>query len=160
MKNEGLPQRRALPHFSGVEQNNIAIVHFVTVCTRGREPLLASEQVHDLLREAWTAADFFQVGRYVIMPDHIHLFCAPVQPEPGYLEVWIKYWKSHVSKHWPGKKPERIWQKDFWDTQLRRGEIYESKWDYVRLNPVRKGLANHPDDWPYQGEMNKIEWHD
>src|SRR5256885_6005252 len=27
---------------------------------------------------AWKTADHWLVGRYVIMPDHIHLFCAPV----------------------------------------------------------------------------------
>jgi hypothetical protein len=28
------------------------------------------------------------------------------------------------------------------------------KWLYVRNNPVRHGLVEHPDDWPFQGVMN------
>ena len=39
----------------------------------------------------------------------------------------------------PNDRP--IWQRHFWDTQLRRGESYDQKWDYVMQNPVRAGLA-------------------
>ncbi len=34
------------------------------------------------------------------------------------------------------------------------------KWEYIRHNPVRAGLVNDPDDWPYQGEMHVLRWHD
>ena len=53
-----------------------------------------------------------------------------------------------------------LFQRDCWDRQLRTGEIYTQKWEYVRNNPVRKGLVANADDWPYQGRMNIIEWHE
>lgn len=53
-----------------------------------------------------------------------------------------------------------LFQRDCWDTQLRKGERYSEKWEYVRYNPVRKGLAGTPDDWPWQGELNVLSWHD
>jgi len=46
----------------------------------------------------------------------------------------------------------------FLDTQLRRGESYDAKWDYVVANPVRAGLVSKSEDWPYQGEMNVLTW--
>jgi REP element-mobilizing transposase RayT len=159
MKKVGLPQRKPLPHFTAIERHNQAIIHFVTVCTQDRSPLLASDPAHLLLRDAWMEADSFIVGRYVIMPDHIHLFCSPAQPVPGYLQAWVRHWKSTVSKRWPMKKNGRLWQRDFWDTQLRRGESYENKWNYVRLNPVRHKLAKEANAWPYQGEVNCLAWH-
>ncbi len=51
-----------------------------------------------------------------------------------------------------------IWQRDFWDTQLRRNENYEEKWDYVLENPVRAGLVSKSEDWLYHGELNILEW--
>lgn len=51
-----------------------------------------------------------------------------------------------------------LWQRQCWDTQLRTGESYDAKWDYVRNNPVRKGLVASPDDWPFQGELNVLSW--
>ena len=53
-----------------------------------------------------------------------------------------------------------IFQRDQWDTQLRAGDSYAIKWEYIRNNPVRKGLVVHADDWPYQGELNILRWHD
>jgi hypothetical protein len=50
------------------------------------------------------------------------------------------------------------WQPDCWDTQLRSGEHYHEKWEYVRQNPMRAGLANVPEDWPWQGELNVLGW--
>jgi len=50
---------------------------FVTVCSRKRRPHLANDSVHNALRESWRAATAWLVGFYLIMPDHVHLFCAP-----------------------------------------------------------------------------------
>jgi hypothetical protein len=48
--------------------------------------------------------------------------------------------------------------RDSWDTQLRRHESYDSKWEYVINNPVRAGLVKEPDDWPFQGALNVLRW--
>jgi len=50
------------------------------------------------------------------------------------------------------------WQSDCWDTQIRSGTHYHEKWEYVRLNPVRKELVEESDDWPWQGELNVLRW--
>src|SRR5437870_5293667 len=50
---------------------------FLTVCTKDRRPWLATDETHDLLREVWIASAAWLVGRYVVMPDHVHLFARP-----------------------------------------------------------------------------------
>jgi REP element-mobilizing transposase RayT len=94
----------------------------------------------------------------MIMPDHIHLFCAPVPLVPETLQSWIGFWKTTAARHWPRPEDAPIWQRHFWDTQLRRGENYDAKWDYVVNNPIRAGLVGKSDDWPYQGELNVLSW--
>lgn len=59
----------------------------------------------------------------------------------------------------PGRNPP-LFQRDCWDRQLRNGESYSNKWQYVRNNPVRKGLVADADGWPFQGEMNVLHWHE
>ena len=54
----------------------------------------------------------------------------------------------------------RLWQSGCWDTQIRTGSQYKDKWEYVRNNPVRKGLVADADHWPYQGRVNVLEWHE
>lgn len=105
--------------------------------------------------DSWRKADHWLVGRYVIMPDHLHLFCAPATIPPNSITAWVSYWKRLVAFSHGGT----FWQKNYWDTQLRGHESYDAKWEYVRWNPVRAGLVANPDEWPYQGEVNLLRWH-
>ncbi len=40
-------------------------------------------------------------------------------------------------------------QRDFFDHRIRARESLREKWDYVCMNPVRKGLIDDPARWPY-----------
>jgi len=145
-------------HSPLVERHNEPTIVFLTVCSKDRKQIFASTDVPDVLVNAWTEAKSWLVGRYVIMPDHIHLFYAPgVNPaEP--LDQWVRYWKNLASKNWPRPNEHPIWQRDFWDTQLRRHENYDEKWDYILENPVRAGLVKQSEDWPFHGELNVLYW--
>jgi REP element-mobilizing transposase RayT len=53
------------------------VIIFLTVCAEKRKPILANDDAAGVILEAWRDADHWLVGRYIIVPDHIHLFCAP-----------------------------------------------------------------------------------
>lgn len=89
------------------------------------------------------------------MPDHLHLCCAPATLPPQPLGRWVAFWKRLLAL----ETGEALWQKNFWDTQLRCGDDYAGKWEYIRHNPVRAGLCERPEAWPYQGELNGLRWH-
>ena len=150
--------RKSPIHLPAREVLNRPIVIFVTVCTQRRKPVLANPEAHKVIVQAWRQAGVWLVGRYVLMPDHIHLFCSPGVPDFRELQKWVQYWKALASLAWPRPSEHPVWQKSFWDTQLRQGDSYEEKWEYVRNNPVRKNLASTPDEWPYQGELNELQW--
>ncbi len=155
MLNRKRPARRAID-----EQGNRANLVFVTICTKERKPILANPEVHSLLKECWSDSSQWMVGCYVIMPDHVHLFCAPCGKEFVNVRDWIAYWKSLSARHWPRSDQHPIWQREAWDRQLRSSESYSLKWEYVRGNPVRHKLVADPDEWPYQGELNSLTWHE
>jgi REP element-mobilizing transposase RayT len=114
--------------------------------------------MHNLLREVWSDSSHWLVGRYVILPDHLHLFCSPVVGCDIPLERWVAYWKNAVARKWKAA-PENtgpLWQKEFWDRRLRADESYNQKWDYVRNNHVRHGHCEKSEDWPYQGEIHEL----
>jgi putative transposase len=152
-----LPERKRPVHWLPVERQNRSIIVFLTVCTKDRRPLLANQQMHAALRHAWAAAGHWRVGRYVVLPDHLHLFCAPGAWPPPPMKPWIIFWKRLVARE---TGLAGIWQEGFWDTQLRHHESYGAKWEYVRSNPVRHGLVSDADDRPYQGEIEVLDWHD
>ena len=131
---------------------------FLTVCTKNRSPWLASEVVHKQLRTVWAQARAWLVGRYVIMPDHVHLFVELNEAFEPFVELdaWVRYWKSQFSKR--HSVNDHRWQADYWDRRLRREENFDEKWEYVRGNPVRHGLVLDEDEWPFQGEIADLRW--
>jgi len=97
------------------------------------------------------------VGRFVLMPDHLHLFASP-SPEAKSRAQWLKLWKSISSRHLVEVlhfNPP-LWQTDTFDHILRSAGSFSEKRDYVRANPVRKGLVNRTEDWPWQGEIHPL----
>lgn len=129
---------------------------FVTFSTRDRAQIRSLSAAHLAFQgyAARAVANFgIAVGRYVIMPDHIHLF---VQGGAEFaLSPWIGGLKRAISV--AVGTPGRLWQPGFFDHVLRTEESYAQKWEYVRENPVRAGLVKQYEDWPYQGEPVLID---
>ena len=137
---------------------NVQPFYFVTFNTYNHLEFLAQPEIHEAFslfcRKA--QAHDVAVGRYVLMPDHIHLFVV-FPPEGITLENWIQSLRSALGKTLLRiglQKPH--WQEGFFDHVLRSSESYSEKWDYVRLNPVRAGLVQTPEEWPYQGEIMRL----
>lgn len=135
-------------------------IYYFTACTDGRRPVLACEVAFRSLVDVWTKSaelDGWYVGRFVVMPDHVHFFAQPVM-EAKPRGVWIKMWKSVTARILASelKFSPPIWQGDTFDHILRGRDSYEEKWNYVRENPVRAGLCQTADDWPWQGEIHRL----
>jgi REP element-mobilizing transposase RayT len=132
-------------------------VYFITTCCAHRRPLLATGPVAAILIEEWHTARArhgWTVGRYVILPDHVHFFCASaVDAKP--LAEFVGAWKQWTSKRLQraGGRAGPVWQPEFFDHVLRSAASAEQKWHYVRDNPVRAGLVTAADQWPWQGEI-------
>ena len=137
-------------------------IYFITTCTYRRRPILDRPEVHEAFIHFRLQAiqQGVWVGRYVIMPDHIHLF-AGFGPESKSLSVWMKSLKNTISKTLKtASSPGPHWQKGFFDRVIRSGESYEQKWLYVRDYPVRAELVRSAEDWPYAGEIAELPFED
>ena len=135
-------------------------IYFVTMCAVQRKTVLANKAVHESLvafaqRGEGAGA---QLGRYVIMPDHLHLFVS-MDAQRMNLAKWMKSLKNALSKtlRVAGIRSPH-WQKSSFDHVLRSGESYAQKWNYVRENPVRAGLVSKAEDWPFAGEIFPLEF--
>jgi REP element-mobilizing transposase RayT len=153
------PTRKRLAHGVSSAVTDHPIV-FLTVCTQRRIPWLADDVLHQTIRSVWEKAKAWLVGRYTIMPNHVHLF-AGWNDSSIELDAWVQYWKSQLTKSLNAhgiRSNNHRWQSDHWDTRLRSSGAYAEKWDYVRNNPVRRGLVGDPEDWPYQGVIFDLRW--
>ncbi len=145
------------PRLARIFTNNP--LYFVTLCTHRRRKVLTTNSVKDALvkfaRRAH-AQHNISVGRYVIMPEHLHLFVRGA--DNFQLGQWIGLLKQHLAKAIESSEVSRpLWQRGFFDHLLRSEESYGQKWNYVRENPVRAGLAQNTEDWPYAGEIIVID---
>jgi putative transposase len=127
-------------------------LYSVTFCTLYRRSLLANDRIHLAFQSycGRAAADHnVAVGRYVIMPDHVHLFLRG--GDDFKLGIWVRGLKRAVSRQ------RDFWQPGFFDHILRSDESYGLKWQYVRDNPVRAGLVSRAAEWIFQGEIVTID---
>ena len=127
----------------------------LTINADKRAPWMAQPIVQRSLEEIWRAADAWLAGYYVIMPDHLHLFCAP-RDLRFTIEHWYAYWKSRFSR--AHNTETWRWQRGGFHHRIRNEEEYREKWDYVKENPLRKGLVNRTEEWPFQGVIHDLRW--
>ena len=117
---------------------------FVTCCTYRRRRILAHADVHAALIDfAQRAhAEFgIAIGRYVILPDHLHLFVAG--PDDFILAKWVGTLKRVLGKSIPtSTSQDPIWQRGFFDHLLRSDESYSQKWDNIRENSSSRPLGS------------------
>ena len=127
------------PRLDLIFQRSNAPVYFVTFNTHARAGLLATPEVHEAFIEyCRRAADFrIGVGRYVLMPDHIHLFVCFGIGCTSTLGAWVKGLKreldrvllstGHQRVQLKGQKLSSFWQSGFNDHLLRSDESYTQK---------------------------------
>ncbi|MDD3276385.1 MAG: transposase [Kiritimatiellales bacterium] len=132
---------------------------FVTFGTRNRSPILASQSVHEQFVSfaLKNAQHGIAIGKYVIMPDHIHFFIR-LAPDCK-LGATVGFLKKSLSAVLnPNESAAPHWQPGFFDHMLRCAPSYSEKWEYVYQNPVRAGLVANADEWPYSGQIMEIRY--
>ena len=117
---------------------------------------MAKTAVQETLQRIWRdEATAWLTGYYLLMPDHLHFFCAPRDLHFG-IDQWMTFWKSQFSRTHLGEP--WAFQRRSLHHRLRSQREYEDKLQYVRENPMRKGLATGLDDWPFQGRAHELTW--
>lgn len=154
-----MSELRRLPHLHSFARHPIL---FLTTVTADRKPFLANRNAFEILTETWQHSanlDGWFVGDYLLMPDHVHLFARRAS-DAKTLSEWMETWKSLSSRRLKAalQLATPLWQKDYFDRFLRSADNYSEKWDYVAMNPVRKGLCAKPEDWPWKGRISDLRF--
>jgi REP element-mobilizing transposase RayT len=141
--------RRRLPHY---QKGSRAI--FVTFRAWCRDAL--PEPVRDIvlghcLHDHGSKA---LVHATVVMPDHVHLLLSPMHDAKGSLFSLVEILQAikGASAHTVNRVLLRngpVWQEESFDHVLRSNESFNEKLEYIRQNPVRRGLVTKPEDYPW-----------
>lgn len=129
-----------------------SVVYFVTICVANRRPVLANDEAFDAFRAAAAKLGDWTILAAILMPDHLHFIATPTEDREakvGNLSGAIKRWmRQELNASWQ-------WQRGSFDRLLRHDESLQEKWIYVEENPVRAGLVNRSEDWPYRYTFNE-----
>jgi REP element-mobilizing transposase RayT len=137
-------------------------VYMINTCTRNRRKILANKECHNILCEEWqNALDMhgWQIGHYIVMPDHVHFFASPTYNAKSLSDFMCK-WKEWTTKKILNKlgdfkfESNKLWQKEFFDYLIRSEDKYYEKCMYIYNNPIRAGLVNKDEKWPYCGHIH------
>jgi putative transposase len=142
----------AIPH-RGWTSNS---TYFVTASTDGKKCLLQSDRVAGLLVEVlchYRSQQKYLLHEFVVMPNHFHLLITPVITLERALQL-IKGGFSYRAKREFSIIGE-IWQSSFYDRRVRDLKEYENMKRYIRDNPIRRQLAERPEQFPYSSANSK-----
>ncbi|HZD33023.1 MAG TPA: transposase [Candidatus Angelobacter sp.] len=124
-------------------------LHFVTFSCYRRQPLLASASAKHCfevaLEQARRQYGFFVTG-YVIMPEHVHLLVS--EPERAMLARALQALKQSVARRFIADRTH-FWQARYYDFNVWTAKKRIEKLKYIHRNPVRRGLVERPEDWPW-----------
>ena len=141
--------RRNLPHIQAEERT-----FFVTFSTHKRWELPESVRglvlrhcLHDHQKKLW-------MHGLVVMPDHVHVIFTPLKDEEGrqfgMAEIMqsIKGAAAHrINKVL--KRRGKVWEEESFDRIMRSYENIVEKVEYVCQNPLRKGLIQEGEAYPW-----------
>jgi putative transposase len=146
--------------------------HFITFCCYHRHRLFAtdaSRRIFESALERVRRSYRLYIYGYVIMREHIHLLVSEPQPEgapfkPGFglsgdvdwlskdkhstLADALKSLKQGVARRLISNA-EHFWQKRYYDFNIRNYPQFVEKLRYIHRNPVKRGLCDRPEDWPW-----------
>lgn len=154
------PERRHLQRLPRIWIKNP--IYFLTACVAERQRLLDRPRASEILIASWCLAPRFHrwvIGRYVVMPDHVHFFAQPqlgAKSLSDFLRDWKKWTARKLIVQQLASPP--VWQPEFFDHIIRSPDSYSEKWQYVWENPVRAGLASSSEDWPFAGECEALQF--
>ena len=91
------------------------------------------------------------VYRFVIMPNHIHLFMSVLTITLKESLEDFKRWTGHQAAKLVELPDGRFWQDEWFDHWSRSDEQDDQIDAYIFGNPRKAGLVKRSEDWPYGG---------
>ena len=100
------------------------------------------------LRYGATVRKFYDLYAWVVMPNHVHVVWEPRVAMPGIMR-WLKGRTSRAANRILGRTGMRFWLDESFDHWVRTEEELRGLIEYVEENPVKAGLVERAEQWPW-----------
>ena len=163
MESENLYHQRHLRKGRFSEESR---AYALTKCASSGISLTENASVTKSLIEAlfWMERqNVYSLGAFVVMPDHYHAVIALTGTKS--LSQIMRSIGSHTARE--GNKIKgssgQFWQRGYYDRVIRKTEDINDIFEYIHHNPVRRGLVQVAEEWPYSSlalpYYRRIRWH-
>jgi putative transposase len=118
----------------------------------------------DLLRECLAATKAqhpFRIDAMVVLPDHLHAIWTLPAGDADFSLRWMLVKRRFTrfllcrrlldpASAKPRRDSERsLWNRRFWEHQIRDDDDFARHVEYIHFNPVKHGLVGRASDWPH-----------
>jgi REP element-mobilizing transposase RayT len=106
-----------------------------------KDPAAAAEVVNALHH---FDAERYELGSFIVMPNHVHAIVRPLQCETWPLEKILQSWKRHAARQINRKRGAAgtQWQEESFDRIIRDEEHLYRCIQYIGANPAKAGLTS------------------
>lgn len=139
--------------------------YFLTIVTEHRAPILTTDSARAQLHAAIDACRRdrpFDIDAIVLLPDHWHILLTLPPGDADYptriASIKAQFNRQYLAAggHEQPRSPSRlrsrrrgVWQRHFWEHQIRDTTDLHAHIDYIHYNPVKHRLTHCPHAWPY-----------
>jgi putative transposase len=152
-----------MPHYRRAKSPGAS--YFFTIVTYQRRPILTVPESRFALRKAIEDVRElhpFKIDAWVLLPDHLHCVWTLPENDLDFSKRWGMIKADFTKQVKPvfhndklineSKRKHReasIWQRRFWEHQIRDEHDYNTHINYIHYNPVKHGLVARVKEWPY-----------
>jgi REP element-mobilizing transposase RayT len=87
----------------------------------------------------------------VVMPDHVHMLLAPADIQGKWLSLAeiVRSVKGVSARRINQSRGTRgpVWMSEYYDRIVRDQADFDVKIEYMKNNPIKRGLVARPEDW-------------
>jgi putative transposase len=152
----GIGAQRRLQDF---DYANPTAIFFVTICAApGTAPFSDSRLAEKVIASLqWLRTHRgMLIYSYCLMPDHLHLLLR-LGTSGWDLPTAMGAFKSFTTQQsWKLGYRGQLWQDRYYDHVLRKHEDAATIGEYMRQNPVRKGLVEQPEEYRLSGLLDPM----
>jgi len=145
--------------------------YFFTVVTHDRKKILCLDENPGLLKRSFEAVRGkhpFTLDAIVLLPDHLHCLWTLPPGDNDYSKRWMLIksgftrtchdpFKSEYQASRADKREQYVWQRRFWEHQIRNDMDFMRHVEYIHYNPVKHGLATAPIEWRYSSFQRYVK---
>jgi len=112
-----------------------------------KEPRIA-KCVVDSLRRGENEFGHYALHAFVVMANHVHALLTPRAPVSKAMRS-LKRKTAATANQILGRQGQRFWQDESFDRWCRNEAEFARIQEYIEWNPVKAGLVQRPQDWPW-----------